>query len=252
MEEEERTFSCTLYDSVAPNAMDGSKIFCKSVDAPILDSVTFETRFDFVNTGCDGLMEPLRQVVARTARVELRHVRAEATDCGNGDFLVHIDVESASSLNRVQETIENEVFLQRLNIEMKRNVDLGSSSTPHMIETPTTDDSGSGVSFGIICVIALACLVAGVLVGFFSNKCFSSKDEEFDPEIGNAKRLPEFKPEVSLKEVSLKELQVQQDHVPDVDSNNSSMTYYTQGGNTIHDGDSGIMGKTWTEKDQQL
>merc|ERR1719433_1403263 len=73
-EEMSNEFVCTLYNSVVSTSVEGSRIFCKSMDAPVVGTVTFDASFDFVTSKCTDLLEPLRQVVARVARVEVRHV----------------------------------------------------------------------------------------------------------------------------------------------------------------------------------
>merc|ERR1719168_99263 len=149
-------FVCTLWDSVLPTQMIGSGIFCKSMDAPIVGTVTFEADFDFITNKCGDLLEPLRQVVARVSCVELRHVRTSVKDCESGSFTVDIDVESDSDLEPLRETVEEDVFVQRLNHELGNH---GKRSTSALNNVSTSSDSESYKTAFFITVIISSVLV---------------------------------------------------------------------------------------------
>jgi len=205
-------FVCTLYNSVVPTSMEGTRIFCKSIDAPIVGTVTFEADFDFITNKCGDLLEPLRQVVARVSRVELRHVRTSVKDCESGSFTVDIDVESASDLDPLRETVEEDVFVQRLNHELGNH---GKRSTSALNNVSTSSDSESYKTAFFITVIISSVLVVAIVGLICKQNCSSQKEDEFDPELAQ-KRQPEFKPEISLKTMG----------VPEIDSNQDSGTFY--------------------------
>merc|ERR1712117_122526 len=208
-------FSCTLYNSVVQTARQGEKIFCKSLNAPTVGSVTFEPQFEFVNAECDAFLHTLKQVVARTVHTELRLVEAEVTNCKTGSFKVQINVEARSQIDPLRETVKNEVFLQRLNHELNIH---GTTEKLSITDVATSENSNESKGLNITMVISLGLvvLIVGVALGFALNRshCCADKTEDFDLESG-AKRQPEMRPEISLKSL----------HVPDADSG-ASMTEY--------------------------
>jgi len=201
-------FSCILYDSVVPIDTSGQQIFCKDIDAPTVGSVTFQPEFDFVNTECDTFLKTLQQVVARTARTELRLVEAKTRDCKSGAFEVKINVESLVQVDPLRETIEDDLFLQRLNNELKNHGEKDASS----VNSVVTSKNANSVSINVFIIVVALVLVVGVVCGFYWNRCSApEKSDDFDPECGE-KRQPELHPEVSLKSL----------HVPDGESALSS------------------------------
>merc|ERR1719195_2043834 len=221
-EELRERFSCTLYDAALPTGSDGHKIFCKSLDAPSIGTVSFEPSFNFVNTECDEFLTPLRQVVARVSRSELRLVSAEVKDCKTGSFILNIDVESVALMEPLRKEVESEVFLQRLNHELNSH----GKSEARTLENVTTTTKTEGVALSYVIIVGVLVLVAGVVIGFFCTRIFGgskSEEEAFDPEFGE-KRQPELKPEISLKAI--------QDGI----SNNSSTMYEETLPRTLHDG----------------
>jgi len=215
-------FSCTLYDAALPTAADGHKIFCKSLDAPAIGTVTFETSFEFVNTECDEFLTPLRQVVARVSRSELRLVSAEVKNCKTGSFTLNIDVESVAMMEPLRQKVESEVFLQQLNHELNTH----GKTEARTLENVVTSENTEGVAVSYVVIIGVLVLVAGIVVGFFCNRLSggSKREEEvFDPEFGE-KRQPELKPEISLKSIH------------DGISNNSTTMYEETLPRTLRDG----------------
>jgi hypothetical protein len=211
-EELSNEFVCTLYDSVVPTAKEGSKIFCKSKDAPIVGTVAFDADFDFINDNCGELLKPLRQVVARVSRVELSHVRADVNNCESGSFTVTIDVESTAELEPLRETVEADVFIKRLNHELENH---GKSNASTLNNVSTSEDSKSFKTEFLVVTIILCLLVAAVFGLLINKKCASKSEDGFDPEMGK-KRQPEIKSEISLKAVG----------IPEFVSNSASMTLY--------------------------
>jgi len=231
-------FSCTLYNSVVPTAIQGEKIFCKSLDAPTVGSVTFEPQFEFVNAECDAFLHTLKQVVARTVHTELRLVEAEVQDCKTGSFKVQINVEARSQIDPLRETVKDEVFLQRLNHELNMH---GASDKLAITDVATSENSNEsrGVNTTVAIAIGVVVLIVGFAFGFTLNRlncCCADKTEDFDLESG-PKRQPELRPEISLKSL----------HVPDADSG-ASMTEYdgVLKVRTLRDGaSSSLMATNW-------
>lgn len=195
-----------------PTAKEGSKIFCKSKDAPIVGTVAFDADFDFINDNCGELLKPLRQVVARVSRVELSHVRADVNNCESGSFTVTIDVESTAELESLRETVEADVFIKRLNHELENH---GKSNASTLNNVSTSEDSKSFKTEFLVVTIILCLLVAAVFGLLINKKCASKSEDGFDPEMGK-KRQPEIKSEISLKAVG----------IPEFVSNSASMTLY--------------------------
>jgi len=208
-EEMSNEFVCTLYNSVVPTQMRGTGIFCKSMDAPIVGTVTFDAEFDFINTKCGELLEPLRQVVARVSRVELRHVRTNVKNCETGSFTVEVDVESASELEPLRAKVQEDVFVQRLNHELESH---GKRSTSALTNVSTSSDSDSYKTAFYVVTIVTCLLLVALTCMIYRQSCAKTEDE-FDPELAE-KRHPEFKPEISLKAME----------VPEVDSNGISQS----------------------------
>lgn len=208
-EEMSNEFVCTLYNSVVPTQMRGTGIFCKSMDAPIVGTVTFDAEFDFINTKCGELLEPLRQVVSRVSRVELRHVRTTVKNCETGSYTVEIDVESASELEPLRAKVQEDVFVQRLNHELESH---GKRSTSALTNVSTSSDSDSYKTAFYVVTIVTCLLLVALTCMIYRQSCAKTEDE-FDPELAE-KRHPEFKPEISLKAME----------VPEVDSNGISQS----------------------------
>merc|ERR1712083_51871 len=61
-------FRCALYDSAAPTTTQGSLIFCKSLNAPLVGDVSFTQRFANIDE-CDDFLLILKSAVATVARV---------------------------------------------------------------------------------------------------------------------------------------------------------------------------------------
>merc|ERR1712156_609450 len=132
-----------------PINTEGKKIFCKSADAPTVGSVSFQPEFDFINTQCDAFLKTLEQVVARTSRTELRLVEAKVHDCEAGAFDVTIYVESLTQIEPLRETIKDDLFLQRLNNELKNHGENDASS----LNDVTTTEETTSVSINVFIVV---------------------------------------------------------------------------------------------------
>jgi len=224
-EEESDKFVCTSYDSVVPTGMEGSKIFCKSKDAPSVGTVAFDVEFDFINNECGDMLKPLRQVVARVSRVELRHVRAEVTNCEVGSFNVAIACESSAEMQRLRREVESAVFISRLNNELGNH---GKSMAGDPKNISTSDDSKSYKTEFVIVKVILCVFVVAFLIWLITQSefCRGTNGESggLDPEMGE-KRQPKMQSEISLKTIAIPEF---------VSNSTNSMTMYDSdlGGNS--------------------
>jgi len=240
-EELSNKFSCTLYDNVVPINTEGKKIFCKSADAPTVGSVSFQPEFDFINTECDAFLKTLEQVVARTSRTELRLVEANVQDCKSGAFDVKIYVESLTQIDPLRETVQDSLFLQRLNNELKNH---GQKDASSINNVSATEDDSTSVSLLVFIIVVSLVLLVGVALGFYCSRSSSSeKDVDFDPECGE-KRQPELHSEISLKSL----------HIPDGESAGSTdATLYNDAlaKSTLRGMDSQAMENTWNEREDK-
>lgn len=126
---------------------------------------------------------------------ELRLVEAKTRDCKSGAFEVKINVESLAQVDPLRETIEDDLFLQRLNNELKNHGEKDASS----VNSVVTSKDANSVSINVFIVAVALVLVVGVVCGFYCNRYSSAgKSVDFDPEFGE-KRQPELHPEISLK-----------------------------------------------------
>merc|ERR1712117_243925 len=93
-----------------------------------------------INTKCGELLEPLRQVVARVSRVELRHVRTNVKNCETGSFTVEVDVESASELEPLRAKVQEDEFDPEL--AEKRHPEFKPEISLKAMEVPEVDSNG--------------------------------------------------------------------------------------------------------------
>jgi len=223
LEEKDNAFSCTLYDSVVPTGIDGNKIFCKSLNAPIVGTVAFEINLER-KSACDESVGALEQVVARAAGVELRHVTATATNCAMGDFEIIIDVESADHVDPLQEQVDSELFLQRLSNELKnQGENIDTSTTPANLSTQSQkDDTSTSTLVVIIVVLACTVLVLVLYIAYIKVSDWTEEDVT-DPEMGD-KRVPEV---ISVQD---------QQHLEKLP---------VEGANNLHENDSALLKTTW-------
>merc|ERR1711953_804267 len=211
-EELSNKFSCTLYDNVVP-----------------------------INTEGDAFLKTLEQVVARTSRTELRLVEANVQDCKSGAFDVKIYVESLTQIDPLRETVQDSLFLQRLNNELKNH---GQKDASSINNVSATEDDSTSVSLLVFIIVVSLVLLVGVALGFYCSRSSSSeKDVDFDPECGD-KRQPELHSEISLKSL----------HIPDGESAGSTdATLYNDAlaKSTLRGMDSQAMENTWNEREDK-
>lgn len=106
-----KDFQCAFYDSVVPTTTEGSKIFCKDSNAPIVGEIKRLQEFGPVSD-CDEFVPLLRSGVATLARVALRNVEAEVADCPQGIFNYVIKADSMTVFNQLQNMDEDEFASQ--------------------------------------------------------------------------------------------------------------------------------------------